>query len=126
MTRTKVSGNSFSFSPTLYKTLILHRYDFRGTLHAMAVSFGFKAKSLIEEEWTTQDHVDDLRAWLMSQNFPKLTNEQLVQFLVACNNDHEACKKSLKAYYSAKLQLKTLFINRDVLRADLQQQLKTV
>lgn len=88
--------------------------------------FKFSAKDLIAEGRTSQRDVDEMRSWLATQELPKLSDEQVVIFLLSCNNDHDGTKKTIEAYYKSRKNGPELFDNRDLDRADLQKQLNTL
>lgn len=92
----------------------------------MELSLGFKAQDVINEGRTTTEDIDKIKAWLATQYFPKLVDEQIVLFLLASNNDEDICKRTLKAYYQSKMDLKTVFTKRDMCREDITRQLKTM
>lgn len=92
----------------------------------MSLKLGFLADDLIEQGRTNRTNIEALRNWMEIQNFPGLSDEQIVRFLLSCDNDLEASKKTLTAYYHSKNELKKQFTNRDIDRPDIVQQMKTL
>lgn len=57
---------------------------------------------------------------------PQLTDEQIVSFLLSCNNKEEPTKRTIKEFYSARGNGPELFNKRNPDNANLQQQLNVV
>ncbi|KAF2881465.1 hypothetical protein ILUMI_24701, partial [Ignelater luminosus] len=89
------------------------------------VEFGFKAEQIINEGRITKKDIDLIKKWLSTQNnLPRVTEEQIVLFLLSCSNEQEHTKTTIKAYYAVKKEAPELFNNRQMNRADVQKQLK--
>lgn len=112
-------------SPTSAKFLSYIQY-MCFSFKVMAPNLGFKAQTLIDQGRTTQDNIDKMREWLSTQYYPNFTDEQIAIFLLASDNNHEVCKETLKAYYRVKMEMKDLFVNRNIQKPEMQQQIKTV
>lgn len=92
----------------------------------MLPRYGFTAQKVIDDGRTAWQDVEELKKWLSTQDFPKLTDEQVVVFLLSCDNDHEATKKTIEAFYYSKTNAPELFNDRNLERPDLQKQILTL
>lgn len=88
--------------------------------------FGFTAKQIINDGRITWEDIDLMKTWLTTQNLPKLTDEQIVLFLLSCNNEQEPTQATIKSFYAVRNSAPGLFDNRTIKREDIQKQLKTV
>lgn len=92
----------------------------------MALHFSFTAQDVIEQGRVTREQIDEFKGWLKTQDYPELSEEQVVLFLLSCDCEQEATKATVKAHYHCKLNVKEFFDDRDVDMEDLQQQLRVV
>lgn len=90
------------------------------------VKYGFSAKQIIEEGRITEEQIDNIKSWLMTQRFPKLTEEQILLFLLSNFNEEEATKSTIKAFYATRNANPELFDSRDISRDDIQNQLSAL
>lgn len=76
--------------------------------------YQFKAQSIIDAGRTTRTNIDVIRKWL-SENpgIPKLSDEQVVLFLLSCSNNINLTMKTILSYYKDKYNSPELFSNRD-------------
>lgn len=89
----------------------------------MAPSLGWNLKKLLDSNRVFQTSIEQIRTWLKDTNepnIPELSEEQIVMFLLSCNNALLATKNTIKAYYKTKQQAPLLFDDRDIERDDLQ------
>lgn len=80
----------------------------------MALEFGFTSTQIIQEGRVAQSDIDETKAWLLEQDLPDLQDQQIVLFLLSCNNDKEATRKTIIANYSTKRSSPRYFTKRDV------------
>lgn len=94
----------------------------------MAVHFNFTVQEIIEQGRVTRQQIDEFKSWLATRtnDYPVLSEEQMVLFLLSCDCDQEASKATVKAHYASKLNVNEFFTDRDVDREELQQQLTVV
>lgn len=90
------------------------------------LKFGFKAEEIINEGRITRKDIDIIDEWVSTQNLPKVTEEQIVLFLLSCLNEKELTKTTIKAYYTVKKGTPEVFDDRQMNRTDIQKQLKTL
>ncbi|XP_025831223.1 alpha-tocopherol transfer protein-like [Agrilus planipennis] len=94
----------------------------------MALEYGFKASDIVEENRVNWKDINEIKDWVEKQKktlIPSLTDEQVVSFLLSCNNDLEATKITITAFYNARNDGAVLFNDRNLDRSDIQLQLKT-
>ncbi|CAG9831433.1 unnamed protein product [Diabrotica balteata] len=79
----------------------------------------FKAEDLIREGRTTKSNVEEIRKWLsFNTKIPPVSDEQIVLFLLACNNDLEQTKHTIESFFQIKASSPELFTNRDINHKD--------
>ncbi|KAF2899665.1 hypothetical protein ILUMI_06525, partial [Ignelater luminosus] len=90
------------------------------------LKFGFTTQQIIEEGRVNSDDISLLKTWLPTQRqLPRLTDEQIVLFLLCSSNDPEKTKITIQRHYCIKMSAPNLFNNRKCSREDLQLQMKT-
>jgi len=90
------------------------------------IKYGFTAQQILNEGRIKQEDIDNIKAWLSTQNYPELTDEQIILFLLSCYKEQEATRTTIKVFYSTRNGAPNLFDNRNMDRQDIQKQLKTV
>ncbi|KAB0791389.1 hypothetical protein PPYR_03189 [Photinus pyralis] len=83
------------------------------------VNLGFKFDDLISDNRTTVERVSSIKGWQRSTPYPKLTDEQIGLFLIACRNDREFAKRTIVMYFETKLGAPEIFRDRNVASEDL-------
>ncbi|KAK5645828.1 hypothetical protein RI129_004292 [Pyrocoelia pectoralis] len=73
---------------------------------------GLSVDDVILKKGTTIKNIEDIEEWLTSQVCPKLTREQIVTFLLSCNNELELVKKTIMSNYTLKFAFPNLFMER--------------
>lgn len=77
--------------------------------------FDFTAQSMIDSGRLKRADVDDLKIWLKGQrDVPDLNDEQIVCFLLSCNNNQDATRTTIKSHYRYKKMLPEFFDDRSV------------
>lgn len=83
--------------------------------------YAFKADDVVKSGRTTKSNVEDIRKWLkFKPNIPELSDEQIVLFLIACENIIETTQYTIECYFKYKSASPELFSNRDVDSDDMQ------
>lgn len=72
----------------------------------------------------SREGIEELKEWLKGEDYPELTEEQLVVFLLSCGCELEATQKTIRAHYRSKLNVPEFFDERDVDREELQAQIR--
>lgn len=86
----------------------------------MALSFGFTAEEILQDNIVEQSDISKLKLWISTQKgIPNLTDEQIIGFILSCNKNQELAQKTITAYYSIKRKVPQFFSNRDVDRKDI-------
>lgn len=81
----------------------------------MRPPFDFAAQSIIDEGRCRREDVEAIKLWLQTQqDLPDLSEEQIVCFLLSCDNDQEATRVTITAHYKYKKNLPEIFDNRNV------------
>ncbi|KAF7287655.1 hypothetical protein GWI33_006000 [Rhynchophorus ferrugineus] len=84
------------------------------------IPFNFKTEDLIKSGRTTKYNVEGLKEWLKQMPaLPEMQDEQLGIYLIACNNDIEATKNCIIAYFKHRALGPELFSDRSITREDL-------
>lgn len=75
----------------------------------------FKVEELIKAGRTTAYNIEAIQEWLeIIGTIPKMSDEQVAIFLLACKNDVEATKKCIVCYFKYKAAAPEIFANRDI------------
>ncbi|CAG9769961.1 unnamed protein product [Ceutorhynchus assimilis] len=92
--------------------------------------FFFTAKEIISQGRTTQENLDNIKAWLSSlppNNFlPGVQDEMIVIFLLSCDNDLDLTKNTITMYYKCKQEGPELYDNREMDREDIKKGMNTI
>lgn len=88
--------------------------------------FKFQVQDVVEQGRTNQQLIDTLVQWLQDNDMPKVPQETIVEFLLACNNDLEATKKTMQSCYNCKKNGPEIFDDRNVNNPNLELALKTM
>lgn len=76
--------------------------------------FEFETQCVIDSGRTKKNHINEIKAWLNENlQIPRQCDQQVVLFLLSCNNDIELTKKTILNYYKDKCNAPELFCNRD-------------
>ena len=91
----------------------------------MPLEYGFKADDVITENKVTRSEIGTISEWAEERlDVPRLTEEQIVLFIIACERNLELTKKTVREFYQIRKNNKHLFDDRNVNNEDLQQQLE--
>lgn len=81
----------------------------------MKPSYDFTVDTIIEQGKVRKSDVEKVKSWLRGEaDVPNLTEEQIVVFLLSCNNDQSSTRATIKAHYGFKRNLPELFDDRSV------------
>lgn len=76
---------------------------------------GFKAEEIVKQGRTTNTKIEEIKKWLTLQShIPAISDEQIVLFLIACNNDIEHTKNTIENYFRIKYSAPELFTKRNI------------
>lgn len=89
----------------------------------MKPEFNFRAERVVEQGRVGRKEIDEIAGWVKTEGLPELCDEQIVLFLLSCDNDVEFTRTTIRAYYRCKREAPALFDDRDLRRRDLQHQL---
>lgn len=87
----------------------------------MAAPF-FDEEKLIKDN-LAGNAVQEIRLFLAEEKLPKLRDEQIMLFLMSCDNDKNFTKETIKIHYQIKKNYPKYFTNWNVERPDFQYQL---
>ncbi|XP_023310172.1 retinaldehyde-binding protein 1-like isoform X2 [Anoplophora glabripennis] len=87
----------------------------KGKTMSVIPQHAFKAEDIIKSGRTTRSNVDDIKKWLKFKPYiPELSDEQIVLFLIACQNNIEVTQYTIECYFNYKFSYPEMFSNRDV------------
>lgn len=86
--------------------------------------YGFTIADLVKNGRLGENDLKEFKIWLAMQELPKFSDEQLALFYLACEKNLENSKKCALNYYYSRRDGPELFDDRDLLRKDIQHQLK--
>lgn len=93
----------------------------------MALPYEFKASTIVKQGRTTQQAIDEIQNWVPTEEkIPRIPDELVVLFLISCENNIEATKNTIKAYFRIKSEAPDIFNDRDVDSKDLQKATNTM
>lgn len=76
---------------------------------------GFKAEEVVKQGRTTNTKIEEMKKWLTQQShIPALSDEQIVLFLLACNNVIENTQNTIENYFRIKFSAPELFTKRNI------------
>ncbi|XP_057658251.1 alpha-tocopherol transfer protein-like isoform X1 [Diorhabda carinulata] len=76
---------------------------------------GFKAEDILKENRTTKSNIEDIKNWLsFKRNIPRMSDEQIVIFLLACKNNLDETKITIENFFKYKSTSPEIFMNRDI------------
>lgn len=76
---------------------------------------GFKAEEIVRQGRTTRLKIEEIKKCLsLKGNIPPMSEEQIVLFLIACNNVIENTQVTIENYFRIKFSAPELFTNRNV------------
>lgn len=79
------------------------------------VPYKFKLDAIIQSGRTTIYNIDGIKEWLKQMPIiPPMSEEQIAVFLLACNNDIEATKSCILAYFKYRAGGPELFSSRNM------------
>ncbi|KAK4878306.1 hypothetical protein RN001_010812 [Aquatica leii] len=90
----------------------------------MPIKLGFDAETVYRQNIVDKNDVDAVSEWLKEKNLPAYSNEQIIQFLLSCDNVRETTKKTIESYVKIANSSDEIFSNKNVKRIDLQKNLK--
>ncbi|XP_074041785.1 alpha-tocopherol transfer protein isoform X2 [Leptinotarsa decemlineata] len=77
--------------------------------------YGFCAEDVIKEGRTTKSNIEAVKKWLSyNTHIPPMSDEQIVLFLLACDNDVEFTQRTIENFFKQKAASPELFANRDI------------
>lgn len=85
----------------------------------MAVSPFYNMELLFQDNKVGLTDVENLRKFLLEENLPTLNDEQIVLFLLSCDNNIDFTKETIKSHYRIKMDHPKYFKNRSVDRPDI-------
>lgn len=76
---------------------------------------GFKAEEIVRQGRTTTSKIEEIKKWLsLNRNIPPMSEEQIVLFLLACNNVIENTQVTIENYFKITSTAPELFTKRNV------------
>ncbi|KAF5284123.1 hypothetical protein FQR65_LT00123 [Abscondita terminalis] len=95
-----------------------------GKMSDTLLKYGFSYNQLIDKGTLIDcSKVETIKNWLCMDQLPQLTKEQIVLFLISCDDDVDFTKVTIKAYFSIKYNNNDVFNNRKVSDDDVQKAL---
>lgn len=92
----------------------------------MAPIFGFTARDIIAEGRIEKLEIYDIRSWLFTQeDIPKLSDEQIVHFLLSCNRNKGATQRTIKEHFKIKRAAPQFFVRRSMDKDHIQRALRS-
>ncbi|KAJ8910508.1 hypothetical protein NQ315_012355, partial [Exocentrus adspersus] len=89
-------------------------YLFLDKIMSAIPQYVFRAEDLIKAGRTTRSNIDDIRKWLkFKPNIPEMSAEQIVVFLIACDNIIENTQYTIESYFRYKSTCPELFQGRN-------------
>lgn len=85
----------------------------------MELELGFKTEDLIKDLRVTRKEIDELQKRLKNDGYNNLTDQQIVQFLLTCDNNVELAKSTVKNHFKLRSTYGEFFDGRDFQKADL-------
>ncbi|KAK5645829.1 hypothetical protein RI129_004293 [Pyrocoelia pectoralis] len=89
-------------------------------------NFGFNVNEVIEKNRTTIEDIEHIEEWLTTETLPKLAREQIIAFLISCDNDRKMTKRTIKCNYALKSSSPDLFTNRNIRGTELENILNVI
>lgn len=89
------------------------------------LQFGFNAEKIIKEGRTTTEAVSKIRSWSTDEDVPLLTDEQIVLFLLSCENDIKLTETTIKSNFNLKNKSLEVFGDRKII-GEASEQSKTI
>lgn len=89
-------------------------------------NFGFDVNEVIEKNRTTIEDIEHIEEWLTTETLPKLVREQIIAFLLSCDNDRKMTKRTIKCNYALKSSSPNLFTNRNIRGTELENILNVI
>lgn len=72
----------------------------------------FRAEDIISEGRVTSEEISSIKLWNQGEDLPLLSDEQIILFLLSCENDQDVTKVTIKAHFDLKEKAPDIFINR--------------
>lgn len=85
----------------------------------MAVSSFYNTEDLIKDNEISRTDLQDLREFLLEENLAKLSDEQIIIFLLSCDKNIDFTKETIRAHYKIKKDYPKYFTNRSIDRPDI-------
>ncbi|KAB0799681.1 hypothetical protein PPYR_07562 [Photinus pyralis] len=92
----------------------------------MATQFGFSVRELFKLNRVSEEGIDAIKTWQSGTKDPKLSDQQIALFLIACNGNHEFAMKTIQAYIKVKTGTPKLFKGWNISNENLQKILSVV
>ncbi|XP_019879892.2 alpha-tocopherol transfer protein-like [Aethina tumida] len=89
--------------------------------------FTWCAQEKINDGSTSRQNVEEIKKWLdQHPNIPKINEEQIVLFLIACKNDLMATTSTINSYFKCRQNAPEFFSNRHVEFESLKQTIEVI
>ncbi|KAL3270855.1 hypothetical protein HHI36_021373 [Cryptolaemus montrouzieri] len=85
----------------------------------MSLEFEFSAAEVIQEGRVRRDDIEEIKIWAKSVHLSCLTDEQIVLFLLSCQNDLEKTQRTILAHYKAKYISPKISNGKNILSEDM-------
>ncbi|RZB40160.1 CRAL TRIO domain containing protein [Asbolus verrucosus] len=80
----------------------------------MPPKYEFRAEDIIQQGRIQQENLERLRSLCIAQNMPPMSDEQLILFLLSCDDRVEFARNTIAAYFKCKKNAPELFYNRNI------------
>lgn len=94
-------------------------------MSSKGITLGFKAELLYSLGEVDGKSVDIINEWMSTTKIPALSDEQVILFLISCDNNVEFTKKTIEAYHQIKNSLHEVFTDRKLNGIDIQSALRS-
>lgn len=85
----------------------------------MAVSSFYNTEVLFQDYNICLSEVQQLKEFLLEENLPQLSDEQIIIFLLSCDQNINFTKETIKSHYRIKKDNPKYFKNRSIDRPDI-------
>nr|XP_022902017.1 alpha-tocopherol transfer protein-like [Onthophagus taurus] len=89
-------------------------------------TYGFKSEDIVNSNRITQEEIDEIKEWALTQKVPRLNDEQVVNFVLSCERNIDLAKNTVIEFYKTRKDYKELFNNRDLDDDDIKSQLEAL
>lgn len=78
------------------------------------LKFDFTTSELVRDKRTTKAAIEEIRQWMKLEGLPQIQEEQIILFLLSCDNDIPATQTTILAYYKYSSEATFLLNDRDL------------